>query len=850
MHNLPKPFVVLVWTAVAVGGATVIAVGQSDAGRHDSRMAPGGDFDGDGVPNGIDNCLVVPNPDQRDRDHDGIADACDADFNNDGVVDDQDRVALTRAFRTSARDKDLNGDGVVDEKDLQIFQQLLKAPSLRLDSDGDGVADLQDPCPTSSQSKLSSVPGCTMLDLLAKPDAVLGPLASIAGTLADDLSASSEMLDVRADLEVSIGDGATAERAIRRGDVCDASRPFGDADEHLGAALDSIDRQLTAARASVGAGPSPTAGGSRGITPIYLSDVSESDMLVAGLEYWHDRVDRLRRWGREHAAAFAAICGAAHPGTVRGAIQTIDNARRKIVLADGRLFGLADPITMTDDVYEGRAVEVGGLMFDDGNGQATTVKYDGAAPSVPPAAYVNCTDLRFTPVQRLPPVSQGPFVLHDPLGYKAVNDVYTVEVGMGVAAHAKCSPGKGGKSFPRYSLRVQISYQDKNGTAVKNAPMAPELRPGDEPVLFPSDVDPNAPATLHVRSEVRSCTFVQGGEECADPVKIIDTDYPLSVRARGTLAFAQYDQTEFDVNDQKTGDFRFAHVAFFTALAIPDPNTSFTFVAEGFGPFFDGISEMPIVNGDPFAIRNLDVFPIFPAVTPLGKLLEMGAAALAGVDHAAGLGWPRVEGIRNGRVFSYSAALPAGIVRDVVNFCETPNAYYRLPFAENFVFVQGQGNHPELPPATPGYTHSGGYAYDMIAPLDTPIIAARAGRVVKLTESNSVQCDPGDGCSPNNVFIQHQDGSIGEYVHMPQNSVLPEVGDLVRRGEQVAVVGVVGPSSGPHLHFATRTAPKPGGTTFLAKFEAFVLNFPQFALTACYVPQEGAVLGSNNVLFP
>jgi hypothetical protein len=40
-------------------------------------VALGGDTDGDGVPNGIDNCPTVPNPDQKDSDHDGVGDACE-----------------------------------------------------------------------------------------------------------------------------------------------------------------------------------------------------------------------------------------------------------------------------------------------------------------------------------------------------------------------------------------------------------------------------------------------------------------------------------------------------------------------------------------------------------------------------------------------------------------------------------------------------------------------------------------------------------------------------------------------------------------------------------------------------
>ena len=88
---------------------------------------------------------------------------------------------------------------------------------------------------------------------------------------------------------------------------------------------------------------------------------------------------------------------------------------------------------------------------------------------------------------------------------------------------------------------------------------------------------------------------------------------------------------------------------------------------------------------------------------------------------------------------------------------------------------------------------------------------------------------------------------------MPLDGVIPEVGDLVKRGEHLAGVGVVGVSSGPHLHFATRTQPKPGGTTFLARFEALVwipLDLGPEILNYCYVPAELDILRSNNKPFP
>lgn len=52
--------------------------------------APLPDTDGDGVPDGVDRCVRLSDPDQRDRDADGYGDACDLDVNNDGRVDKSD----------------------------------------------------------------------------------------------------------------------------------------------------------------------------------------------------------------------------------------------------------------------------------------------------------------------------------------------------------------------------------------------------------------------------------------------------------------------------------------------------------------------------------------------------------------------------------------------------------------------------------------------------------------------------------------------------------------------------------------------------------------------------------------
>ena len=96
----------------------------------------GCDSDRDGVFDGSDNCVSIPNPDQADIDKNNIGDACDtdvdgdnvSDFNADGTSRDLCPLSLTQDFISDSI-SDYDGDGCEDDvedddDDRRTFQAL------------------------------------------------------------------------------------------------------------------------------------------------------------------------------------------------------------------------------------------------------------------------------------------------------------------------------------------------------------------------------------------------------------------------------------------------------------------------------------------------------------------------------------------------------------------------------------------------------------------------------------------------------------------------------------------------------------------------------------------------------
>jgi len=120
--RLPRPAFARLSLCISLSVATCLFVATQ------SWSQSNGDTDKDGVPDAIDNCTLVANPDQRDTDGDGIGNACDGDLDNNGIVNSVDYSIFKNRLLTQDPDADLDGNGIVNSIDFTIFKTLLLKP--------------------------------------------------------------------------------------------------------------------------------------------------------------------------------------------------------------------------------------------------------------------------------------------------------------------------------------------------------------------------------------------------------------------------------------------------------------------------------------------------------------------------------------------------------------------------------------------------------------------------------------------------------------------------------------------------------------------------------------------------
>ncbi|CEJ68118.1 Murein DD-endopeptidase MepM [Chryseobacterium oranimense G311] len=120
---------------------------------------------------------------------------------------------------------------------------------------------------------------------------------------------------------------------------------------------------------------------------------------------------------------------------------------------------------------------------------------------------------------------------------------------------------------------------------------------------------------------------------------------------------------------------------------------------------------------------------------------------------------------------------------------------YDLPFQKGKSFKVYQGYNGT-------FSHQNENSLDFVMPEGTEITAARDGKVIEAVQTNNKGCPTIDCANlANYVSILHSDGSIAQYYHLKQNGVKVNIGDIIKKGDVIALSGNTGWTNGPHLHF-------------------------------------------------
>jgi hypothetical protein len=723
------------------------------------------------------------------------------------------------------------------------------------DTDGDLLADHEDGCPATPEGATLHVDGCSATDLLLRPEVLVDPIdEGITRFLAR--SADQTPPDpCRESLEAAQAELDRVFGAMWNATPCDAQVSYEAALGHLDAAIVSLEDYIAQlARVS---GAAAGAGSPEGVEGPW--DWGSPEAL-----YWKGQLHVLRLLAEraaELSRATSGVCTEGRLGTPsEGRVPSIEDDQRLLVLDSSQRVVLARNVTIHGQERLARDAEVsvegsdyGGILYG-----TLLAKVASSIDFLPGPFYDFCLAIRLAPVQPLPgnPFHQGFYVRHPFDGYLGATGVLELEAGTRLIAEDYGCPGilhgagpSGEDMRLDYFYEISLSYQPKQGNWVSGLILANELDGSSFPMSLP-EMNPQVNATLVATKLKRACLDsgltipildpisgnIVGSEiwwQCAPEVVVDVTSRTVRVREPQAYCDASYGSTSFGIEDHEVQDWAPTSVASVSVASglVPQP--------VAFGAFGDRV-----LNGTPVHGQAVGLGQSFAVYGPFGHH-HVGY----GTNRSSFLDWPHVTGTRNNLPFRYSCSVPR-LVTDVVWGCLDTPTFYRLPFPNGYLVLVSQGNWGT-------FSHGGWQwaALDLIGNAGEPVRATRGGTVVKVRKDMSLNCETQECTNTgfplldeygNHVAIQHQDGSVGWYAHMVQNSPAVALGQKVQRGAYLGQVGNTGNSTDPHVHFhVTPEDPSMwGNTTILARYET--LSWPLLQHQACMVPQQGLFYVSMN----
>ena len=697
-----------------------------------------------------------------------------------------------------------------------------------VDADRDGVADRRDPCPSTPPQARAVTEGCSALDLVANPEAVLGParkeVAAVSAAL--DTRRFPELVEIEAMLSAGHTKFDAAREELGNGDMCQAAATVRRAAISLEQARDRFSGlvPLLQRRAMEDASRAPgVEQGDAGPHDIAWHGLRAADSVVRAA------VTRLDTTVRALDGACAAVAGSL---TIKGRVVETDDANRRVRFDNGKTVGI--PATQGFDVAQGSQLGVAGVAFADGTGVATSL-VDG--PLSKPGLILPCMALLVAPLQAA--FITGPlssFTLHSTKGY--LSDGYLrLEAGTKLSVReVSCptsSPAPGG--FLLYSMKIVASYKKTSTGPTLQEVIGSDVVDG-EAVSFPAQVALDTVVTLDTTIRRQHCISFANGNQCGQIEKIPGPSYKAILSARGAFCRARGAGAVALDDDPATLDYREHQISVVETSGVA--SSFYMFEAEGYA-VTNGASSRPQVK--PIYLKQ------HHAVYDDDFLDDdLFSSELNGVDVRAALRWPRIKGIHDGEPFWYTCEVEP-IIRDAVELCpQEPHAFYKLPWSGLAKTTQGNNG---------GLTHSGlaEFAFDFVMTLYDPIYATRGGTVTVATEDLYKTSDPYkvkqklETAEPANAIqIRHQDGTYSWYFHMTQNTVIPEVGDVVRRGDLLAAVGMTGNATGPHLHYEVGGTEGKQDQTVPIRFQAQIwLGVSLLQWSPCHIPVKGQYLVST-----